>query len=714
MKKFPLKKLALILLISIFSLCVPAVLSACGISYLVSSCILAQACTSASQSCGEEQTTISYELTKDGDAYKVIRVGVAINDVVIPETYEGLPVTTIAEGAFIYSSFYGHYTSSFNSLTLPSSITTIEECAFSLPNSLGYYYGSSSFNKVYFNGSIEEYFNIYMGDRLLYYTETLYIDNEEVVDLVIPDGITDISPNAFAYYFGLNSVTLSQSLKTIGDDAFYYCANLQSLTLSENIQTIGDRAFYECRDLSSPLNFSKNLLSIGEYAFWNSGISQITFHEDSFLLIKENAFYGCAGIDSLNIPQGVRLGAGAFEDCTQLQSLKIASPTISRAAFNGCISLSKIEFADTVTSIDEAAFSECWSLETLDLSQTQVQSIGEYAFEYCRLHLVYLPQTLQNINLNCFLNNPRLYEIYNLSNIEFPKNSTVVYNAKVIHTSLDEPLQVECREGWYFFNGDDGVELFACEEYILLNYNVNLPETEHDYTLTSGIFNDAYIWTVVIPSCVTAIGDNAFNNCGGLFEITFSEGLKSIGEYAFAKCPSIYKIILPKGLESVGDYAFAACPSLQYVDLPEGLISLGEGAFLQSTLKTVIMPSTLKVIGKSAFAQTELLQIDIPGAVTEIGKNAFSGCKRLTSIKIGEGVQDFNFDMFSFCTSLSELHLPKSLDLSKLLPNNFAHSSYGFTIYYNGTVEEWKQSASAEFSQLNYTIICSNGTVEYL
>ena len=79
-------------------------------------------------------------------------------------------------------------------------------------------------------------------------------------------------------------------------------------------------------------------------------------------MIGNDAFLGCTGLTSIEIPNSVT--------------------SIRGSAFSGCTGLTSIEIPNSVTSIGSSAFSGCSNLETLYISNT-IESIGDYAFAEC-------------------------------------------------------------------------------------------------------------------------------------------------------------------------------------------------------------------------------------------------------------------------------------------------------------------------------------------
>lgn len=126
--------------------------------------------------------------------------------------FDGKP-TAIGEHAF-------YECSTLTSISIPDSITEIGTAAF-----------GESLTSVYIT-DLAAWCAIQFSDASanpLFHAGNLYLNNELVTDLVIPEGITAINSYAFVMWSGLTSVTMPDSVTTIGDHAFWSCSALTNI-----------------------------------------------------------------------------------------------------------------------------------------------------------------------------------------------------------------------------------------------------------------------------------------------------------------------------------------------------------------------------------------------------------------------------------------------------------------------------------------------------
>ena len=183
-------------------------------------------------------------------------------------------------------------------------------------------------------------------------------------DVIIPDGVTVISNEAFVCRTDLASVTIPDSVTSIGAWAFCNCTGLTSVTIGSGVTYIGDDAFTGCTGLTE-IAIPDSVTEIGEAAFRKcTGLTSVTIG-NGVTSIGDGAFTVCDGLTSVIIPDSVtEIGAWAFCNCTGLTSVTIGSgvTSIGWCAFAGCTDLTEITIPDSVTEIGANAFLDCKNL----------------------------------------------------------------------------------------------------------------------------------------------------------------------------------------------------------------------------------------------------------------------------------------------------------------------------------------------------------------
>ncbi len=118
----------------------------------------------------------------------------------------------------------------------------------------------------------------------------------------------------------------------------------------------------------------------------------------------------------------------------------------------------------------------------------------------------------------------------------------------------------------------------------------------------------------VIPTdaAVTRIGESAFRQCAGLYEITIPHNITSIGERAFSLCTDLKKVVISGGVTEMGRDVFSGCEGLTDVVLGNGITSLASGLFDGcSSLKNITIPDSVISINASTFDNClDLIQVE--------------------------------------------------------------------------------------------------------
>ena len=289
-----------------------------------------------------------------------------VRDVVIPDG-----VTTIGD-----YTFYGF--NSLTSITVPDSVTTIGSQAF---------WNCASLTNVYYTGTLAGWLGISCNSITLSNIQHFYINNSEVTDVVIPNGVTNIRDGAFYGCTSLTSVTIPDSVTSIGNSAFATCKSLTTLNIGSSVNSIGNESFSECSTLTS-VTIPVSVTAIGDDAFNNCAALKNIYYTGTiadWLKIScdmpvfsqvEHFYINNSELTEVVIPAGVTsIKKWAFYNFKSLANVTIPNTvtTIEHFAFSGCDFLSSVTIPESVTTIDSFAFDRYSNLTTINYKGTEEQ-----------------------------------------------------------------------------------------------------------------------------------------------------------------------------------------------------------------------------------------------------------------------------------------------------------------------------------------------------
>ena len=164
------------------------------LSFLLSLIIVIGIITSAPVTVSAaSESDLTFELNEDGMSYSVTACNLsAEGELVIPDVYNGLPITDIGK-----SAFYG--CENLTKVTIGNNVTEISDWAFR--------------------------------------------DCFGLVTVEIGNKVTDIGWMAFNYCTNLTSVIIPEGVVSIGSNSFYACEKLDVVTIPRSVTSIGDQAF---------------------------------------------------------------------------------------------------------------------------------------------------------------------------------------------------------------------------------------------------------------------------------------------------------------------------------------------------------------------------------------------------------------------------------------------------------------------------------------
>lgn len=612
--------------------------------------------------CGQPASEgLDMVLISEGE-YTVSGIGTCTDtEILIPTTYNGLPVVSVEASAFLNNT-------AITSVVLPDGITSIGENAFN---------GCESLTSVTFGKNSQ---------------------------------LSSIGPGAFNYCYSLESITIPDSVTSIGDGAFYGCAKLTSITIPDGVKSIGNYAFAGCSALES-ITIPDSVLNIGYSAFEGCTVLKSITIPGSVLSIGQRTFAGCSGLESAIIADGVTsIGDDTFLNCTNLVNVSLPDSltSIGSDTFYGCTNLqtyddgtasylgnsenhylvlvSVISKEITSFTIDDktkfiwnGAFNGCRSLERVDIPDS-ILGIGHHAFQDCNsLTAIKIPYGITTIEEYTF------YCCTNLKNITIPDTVTFIDRAA--------------------FEGCNNLE------------TISIPDSVTSIGWRA-FFECNSLKSIIIPDGIRSIGYQMFYGCSSLEWVSLPNSVEGIDQFAFRGCSGLQSIIIPSSVTEIEYAAFMLCDALTtiyYGGTEEGWSTISiegnngclngvrkyyfsqtepqkEGYFWHFDTDGVTPVSWgnepnysyglayslnsdgkgYTVVGMGDCIDKDLI---IPSTheglpVTAIGENAFNGNTDITYVLIDRAVISIGQGAFNLCSSL-------------------------INVYYNGTKEEWETLCSS-------------------
>jgi hypothetical protein len=370
-------------------------------------------------------------VTKDGSIRLTAYTGVG-GAVILPDTIEGKPVTTLGEGLFKNSE-------SLTALSIPESVTSIEKdlltgCrtikvlrtpqlgATRAPEDgfLAYFFGADTYEGMGFKVSTS-LDTIILHDTVTKIAKGAFLDCDRLRMVLLPDTLTDVESFAFFNCSQLHFMPLPASLKTVGDYAFSGCKALLSVSFSATVTRIGLGVLMGCTSLEQvtlpfmgenresksqhlgyvfgaeaytfntgyvPESLKKVTLTEGDvpdYAFYECDRLALVVLPENCTRIGVRAFYGCDVLREMICPSTLRsIGDMAFAHCVVLGNVVFSDglTDIGLQAFYDCFSLVEIALPDSLTTLPASAFAECKCLKTITFG-ANMTSIGKNAFYHC-------------------------------------------------------------------------------------------------------------------------------------------------------------------------------------------------------------------------------------------------------------------------------------------------------------------------------------------
>ena len=410
-------------------------------------------------SCGDKTTApkipqLQFTLINNGTAYEVSRGTMNSDTVIIPSTYNNLPVIKIADSGFMnFNSmtiislpnsimYIGTLAfagcTNLTTIAMPDGVQSIDASAFSNCTNLRFInipinvtsVGANAFLgctnlTIYVDATSRPagwhtnwnpdnrtvYWDVAFGTEGLqfnrngaeYHVSGGTVNSAHVMIPPVHNGlpVIGIAMNGFRNFTNMTSVIIPSSVTRIAQSAFQDCTGLTSIIIPNSVTVIGPGAFSGCTGLTSINVESGNAIyrSQGNCVIRISDNELVVGIKTSVIpfgvtVIGHAAFARHTGLTSITIPNSVTyIGLGAFTGCTGLTSIIIPNSVTSIGpwAFEGCTGLTSITIHNSVTFIGWYAFSGCTGLTFIHIPNSVTVIGGEAFFGCTGLTFIYIP-----------------------------------------------------------------------------------------------------------------------------------------------------------------------------------------------------------------------------------------------------------------------------------------------------------------------------------
>jgi len=428
--------------------------------------------------------------------------------------------------------------------------------------------------------------------------------------------------------------------------------------------------------------------------------------------IPNSAFYspylGKKALKSIVLPATLTsIGELAFCYCRYIANidLPVTLTKISNHAFYGCSGLKKIEIPAAVKWIGEYAFNEC-TFTSINIKATTPPTIQEYALREIRV--VYVPKgsgdyykTAQYWNEKSIIESEGSPQVSKTINVTTPGTLSTLLTAEELSSVTDLFLSGEIDQRDFVTMNENmpvlaNIDMKSTAITAYNNYNTNEVPVNAFYTINSSErFGKKSLESVILPTSVTNISNNAFCDCRNLKNVTLPEKLTIINDSAFYKCNISSLTIESQTPPFMQTNSFS---DVQVLYIPKGsgesyrtaeywkdkVIIEGDGTALHLNIYTAgTLSSEIKVAGYAAneinalILEGELnnddfavIQSDMPSLisidlndtnVTSIPASTFTGKNHLFHLTIPETLTAIADGTFKGCTGLTNITLPATL-----------------------------------------------------
>lgn len=538
----------------------------------------------------------------DGYSYSILNDGTVQiiwsdnkENYVIPSYIDGRMVTSI-KSVGASSAPYGGYKPA--SITIPETVTTIENGAFWNLKALGNIYVSE--NNPYYTSVDGVLFN---KDK----TELIcYPGSREQINYTVPDGVKRISDFAFHGCAFLRTLTISDSVEYISENVFgsityntqgnsmdekFLSNRITDINVTENNKSFSsldgvlfnkDKTVliaFPQKKLERNYEVPNTVTTIGKYAFiWNTNLDYVVL-PDSVKSVEDYAFLYCYGLERMTVSKNINnIGLNAFGTLDVCYSEYMEHRDRYDLFYGG----SALQWAKLVKGKNDALrgfytlhCSKASKLDNFRLSVSDNKTITIYDY-YGDASDIVIPSKVEDYKITW---------VYGLgSAAKTAKKITIGSNVERLGSNVKRFDSI-----FILFTKLESINVSKSNKYLSSSKGVLFNKKK---TKLITFPNAKKCSNYKIPASVKEIAENAFYNCRGLKAITVDKKNKYFSAskgVLFNKKKTVLKIYpagnknksytVPKTVKTIDNYAFSNCKYLQTIKFSKKVTSIEPFSF---------------------------------------------------------------------------------------------------------------------------------------
>ncbi|MFI3328355.1 MAG: leucine-rich repeat domain-containing protein [Rikenellaceae bacterium] len=433
---------------------------------------------------------------------------------------------------------------------------------------------------------------------------------------------------------------------------------------------------------------------------------------EGYTSIRHRAFSGEKWLRSVELPSTMEeICESAFSDCKSLEQVDLGGVKhIVYGAFEDCKALESVKMTSSLREIGGSAFAGCTALRSVVIPES-LTKIESYLFARCEsLEHIEIASSVTDIKMCAFLGCKRLKSV-TLKGDNFVLDDGVLYNRDRSLIVAVFPVIFGDRERFEIPKSVQDVRWAAFNDCIYLS-TIVVDESSGCYDEMKRCYGDIVNGKAFVSG--------SYKKMGSPYYCEIADGYTSIANGAFAGCEALYGVTIPASVREIGEGAFVGCKSLLEVEIPGAVKSIEHETFGGCrALRSIVIPSSVEEIRGSAFVGCRMLRdVKIEGNRFVLGDDGMLYSRDKSAIYaaipalfgkreefvILPSVSKGSFSAFAACTNLATITMKKSHPLYEQMQWSMMVNERLFS----NRIYEAMGSPSCCIIPEGYTALCRN------